>query len=277
MGAKRGVSARLEALEAAQRAGMDEMRRMVAGLARGVLQPAPVPEIAVTSPTFATVAGGTAGTRTAPVLSKNLESGRLTQQGAGGQQTRLDARTRNRNDRSTSNKRLREGEGAGEWREVKHQRGRKSQDRVQAVTGTASLAEFNDLASPEQFLIGNTRSSTNEDKMIEVLQKCAHSLSLEGFTVEGVCCLTKDENPRTKSWKVMVPVRFKELMANPAMYPQGWSHRPSHPGFRRQEGAAPMGGTTSAAPVPGCAAVGATVSKVPVLEAAAVSVTATAL
>ena len=66
VGDERGVSARLDALEAAQRAGMDEMRRMVAGLARGVLQLAPVPEIAVTSPTFATVAGGTAGTRTAP-------------------------------------------------------------------------------------------------------------------------------------------------------------------------------------------------------------------
>ena len=155
-----------------------------------------------------------------------------------------------------------------------HQRGRKPRARVQAVTGTASLAEFNDLAGPEQFWIGNTRSSTNEDKMIEVLQKCAQSLSVEGFNVEGVHCLTKDENPRTKSWKVTVPARFKELMANPAMYPQGWSHRPFHPGFRRQEGAAPVGGTASAAPVPGAASVGATVCEVPVLKAAAVSAAA---
>ena len=208
-------------LEAAQRAGMDEMRRMVAVLARGASQPATVPDIAVTSPTFATVAGGTAGTRVAPGMGQGLHPGRSTHHGGGSQQTRLEAGTRTRSDRSTSNKRLREGEGAGEWLEVTYQRGRKPRARPKAVTGTASLSEFNDLAGPEQFWIGNTRSTTDQAKMVEVLEKCAHNLGVEGFTVEDAYCLTKEDNPRTKSWKVSVPARFKELMANPAMYPQG--------------------------------------------------------
>ena len=189
------------------------------------------------------------------------DQGHRAQHGpGGGQQTRPENKNRTRNDRSTSNKRLREGEGAGEWREVTHQRGRKPRARPQAVTGTASLAEFNDLAGPEQFWIGNTRSSTNEDKMIEVLQKCAQNLSVEDFTVEGVHCLTKEDNPRTKSWKVTVPSRFKELMANPAMYPQGWSHRAFHPGYRRQQGAPALAATASAVPVPGAAAVSGAVT-----------------
>ena len=139
VGDERGVSARLEALEAAQRAGMDEMRRMVAVLARAP-QPATVQDIAVTSLTFATVAGGAAGTRVAPGTGQGLHPGRSAQQGGGSQQTRLDARTRTRSDRSSSNKRLREGEGAGEWRKVTYQRGRKPRARPKAVTGTASLS-----------------------------------------------------------------------------------------------------------------------------------------
>ena len=122
VGDERGVSARLEALEAAQRAGMDKMRRRVAVLASGAAQPPTVPDIAVTSPTFATMAGGTAGTRVAPGMGQGLHPVRSTQHGGGSQQTRIEAGTRTRSDRSTSNKRLREGEGAGEWREVTYQR-----------------------------------------------------------------------------------------------------------------------------------------------------------
>ena len=48
-------------------------------------------------------------------------------------------------------------------------------------------------------------------------------------------CLTKEENPRTRSWKVSVPARLREVMANGAMYPRGWSYRVFHQGYRRQE------------------------------------------
>ena len=68
-----------------------------------------------------------------------------------------------------------------------------------AVSGTATLSEFEDLAGPEQFWIGNTRASTDEAKVKEVLEKCAQSLAIEAFTVETVHSLTKEENPRTRS------------------------------------------------------------------------------
>ena len=56
--------------------------------------------------------------------------------------------------------------------------------------------------------------------------------------MEDVLSLTKEENPRSKSWRVQVPARLKEVMADPAMYPYGWKHRPFHAGHRRQEAAA---------------------------------------
>ena len=98
------------------------------------------------------------------------------------------------------------------------------------MTGTATLAEFDDLAGPEQFWIGNTRASTDEAKVKEVLEKCAKILSIDSFSVENVHGLTKEDNPRTRSWKVTVPARFKEVMSDPAMYPKGWSHRAFHQG-----------------------------------------------
>ena len=55
----------------------------------------------------------------------------------------------------------------------------------------------------------DTRSLTNQAKMVEVLEKCAQNLSVEGFTVEDAYFLTKEDNPRTKSWKGSVPARFK--------------------------------------------------------------------
>ena len=230
VGDERGVAARLEALEAAQRASMDEMRRMVATVTRGAAHTVTVPEIAVTSPTFAAVVKTPVPTN---VTTGGTGPGRAQEESRSQPARQWPGRT----DRSVSRKRTREGEGAGEWREVTHQRGRKPRARPKAVTGTASLAEFDDLAGPEQFWIGNTRASTDEDKVKEVLQKCAESLKVESFTIENVFCLTKDTNPQTKSWKVSVPARFKELMGNPGMYPRGWSHRVFHSGPRRQEGA----------------------------------------
>ena len=232
VGDERGVSVRLEALEAAHRAGMDEMKRMVAAIARGTAQHATTPDIVVTSPSFAAVASGNAETGTNQNHTKDVrqDTGILWARSAPGA----------RPDRSGSRKRQREGEG-GEWREVTHQRGRKPRARPKAVTGTATLAEFDDLAGPEQFWIGNTRASTDEAKVKEVLEKCAKILSIDSFSVENVHGLTKEDNPRTRSWKVTVPARFKEVMSDPAMYPKGWSHRAFHQGPRRQEGAVARG------------------------------------
>ena len=38
--------------------------------------------------------------------------------------------------------------------------------------------------------------------------------------------LTKEQNPRTKCWKVVVQLRFKNMMEKDNVYPAGWKHRP---------------------------------------------------
>ena len=78
---------------------------------------------------------------------------------------------------------------------------------------------------PSQFWIGNTNPTTDSIQIKNVLMQCAASLSVENFDVLDVRCLTNHENPRSKSWKVSVPSRFKETMMNPDMYYDGWTHR----------------------------------------------------
>ena len=43
--------------------------------------------------------------------------------------------------------------------------------------------------------------------------------------MEKVELLTKEENPRTKCWKVIVPYRFKSAMEKNECYPAGWKHK----------------------------------------------------
>ena len=38
-------------------------------------------------------------------------------------------------------------------------------------------------------------------------------------------CLTKDPDPRTRCWRVVVPQKFKEVMENNELYPEGWKYR----------------------------------------------------
>ena len=45
------------------------------------------------------------------------------------------------------------------------------------------------------------------------------------FNVGPVELLTKDDNPRSKYWKVTVPHHCREMMEMPAMFPPGWRTR----------------------------------------------------
>ena len=38
-------------------------------------------------------------------------------------------------------------------------------------------------------------------------------------------CLTREEEPRTKCWKVVVPYKYREVMENDELFPEGWRHR----------------------------------------------------
>jgi hypothetical protein len=223
IGDERGVSARLEALEAAQRAGMEEMKRMVAGLARSATQPStatapPGIEVTPAAPSFATVAAS----------QPSFYSPRPPPTRAGRQADRLQAPGPERRvERSHSAKRIRGPDG--EWHEARSSRGaRKAKQRTQAKaeTGTGSLEGYDHLAAPVVVWIGDTHSTATKDEMKEALLKSAEKLGFADFQVEDVHCLTKETiiNPRTKSWKVTVPQKFKEVMANKDMY-LGWKFR----------------------------------------------------
>ena len=80
--------------------------------------------------------------------------------------------------------------------------------------------------APAEFYIGNTDSRTNEDIIKTVLLRCAEAVNGgSDLLVEKVELLTKEKDPRTKCWKVVVPFRFKSIMEKDEMYPAGWKHR----------------------------------------------------
>ena len=259
---ERSVAARLEALEASQRQNMLEVRRMVVAATTAmpstmvvpVVAPT-VPEVKVTKPSYAGAAGvgGAAGggaggrpgqqflerlvraDRDMPVDQQALD--RLTRAEQGGRVT--SGRGRVERSRSGKRQRLHSGEeevtGGDRWEVVNHQKP-KRKERPKAASGTSNLPQFVDLAGPAEFWVGNTRSSTTKEEMEETLVTSAKALDNEDFKVEQVVCLTKDENPRTRTWKVSVPARFREVMGNPGLYPPGWSFRPFTVGPRRKEG-----------------------------------------
>ena len=57
------------------------------------------------------------------------------------------------------------------------------------------------------------------------MTKCAENLGVDNFKVIEIKCLTKQDNPRSKTWKVSVPTRLKDIMMDPSMYYNGWTHR----------------------------------------------------
>ena len=88
------------------------------------------------------------------------------------------------------------------------------------------VSGIGEYIAPVEFYIGNTDSRTNEETIKTALQSCAEAV--EGgsdFVVEKVELLTKENNPRTKYWKDVVPFRFKSVMEKDEVYPAGWKHR----------------------------------------------------
>ena len=61
----------------------------------------------------------------------------------------------------------------------------------------------------------------------KVLERCAEPLlqEKESLVIESIHCLTKEPDPRTRCWRVVVPHRFKEVMENSLLYPEGWKYR----------------------------------------------------
>ena len=108
--------------------------------------------------------------------------------------------------------------------------GFKPQGRPRKTAGGSSKVMLDDVGEyqpSQQFYISNTPGHSNGDLIKKVLEKCSAPL-LGGaavLTVLDVECLTKEEEPRTKCWKVVVPFKYKDLMENDELYPEGWRHR----------------------------------------------------
>ena len=82
-------------------------------------------------------------------------------------------------------------------------------------------------AAPVDIFIGNTNPGSTTDIIKEVLVKCAEMSEdiNEPLVVIDAKCLTKDDNPRTRCWKVTVPHKYRDYMEKDSAYPSGWSHR----------------------------------------------------
>ena len=116
--------------------------------------------------------------------------------------------------------------------------GKSGRKKTPASFGSAVIDIEGVEAAPVDFFVGNTTPNIDEDKVKEIILKCA-ALKLEGkpenieLKLEdvNVKCLnnTKDEpNPRTKCWRITVPHIWREVMKRDEFFPRGWSHRAFH-------------------------------------------------
>ena len=80
-------------------------------------------------------------------------------------------------------------------------------------------------AAPLEYYVGNTTPRASPDIIKAVLVKCAAELQNELQVIEVTCLTYGLDNPRTKSWKVKVPYKYKELMEKNELYPEGWTYR----------------------------------------------------
>ena len=90
------------------------------------------------------------------------------------------------------------------------------------------VEEVGDLNPSLQYYIGNTPGKADETVIRKVLEKCAVPLQQaeDGpLVLEKIQLLTKEQEPRTKCWRVIVPHKFKALMENSMLYPEGWRYR----------------------------------------------------
>ena len=137
-------------------------------------------------------------------------------------------------ERTGSFKRSRNNSG-GDWSEVNRRRrkGRSGRETPPILLGTGDLSDSDeDLAGPISYWIGGTKPEVTEEKVEEVLTKIAQKKNIEDFSITQVRNLNKpfDENGdeikyMTKSWKVIVPYKFKNTMESTNIIPKGWKFR----------------------------------------------------
>ena len=90
------------------------------------------------------------------------------------------------------------------------------------------VEDVGDLHPSLQYYIGNTPGKADESIIRKVLVKCAAPLlepDAAPLVIDKVQLLTREQDPRTKCWRVEVPFKFKSIMENSMLYPEGWRYR----------------------------------------------------
>ena len=107
-----------------------------------------------------------------------------------------------------------------------NRQGRPRARKLASGTSKVHVEDVADYVAPVEYYIGNTSNRTTEEDIKTVLTKCAAPIpGGENLIVEKVELLTKELDPRTKCWKVVIPYRFKDIMDKDEVYPSGWKHR----------------------------------------------------
>ena len=107
-----------------------------------------------------------------------------------------------------------------EFRLPGRQRGRK----VAFGKSTVPVDEGGE-AAPLDFYVGNTTPRATPEIIKAVLVKSAQKLEKDLQVLEVTCLTHGLDSPRSKSWKIKVPYRFKDLMEQDELYPEGWTYR----------------------------------------------------
>ena len=165
--------------------------------------------------------------KTAGVFGAALERARsLSRDGRQGQRGEGREQSGNRPDSYAERaaKRSRPGDVDGDGFRVP---GRPARKPVPKGCSTVDLSSMNrPVVAPLDRYVGGINLNATEDDVREVLQRCAAALAGgDKMVFTGLEKLTGHPSARTQSWKFTVPYSCRQLLDNPALYPQGWTHR----------------------------------------------------
>ena len=237
--AERSVGARLESLEVSVQSIVSAVEKLAA-----VKAPALLPGVAITPASAPATSGPTAEQTFANVAARLLQPGHGGQVGQGGQaglggrggpgggqhgQGGQGGRGFRERSRSPQVKRDHDGAVVDEDGFRRPGRGRHQNRPAAAGASKVVVEDVGELQPSLQYFIGNTPGKASDDVIQKVLVRCATPLleddSRGPLVIESVHCLTKDPDPRTRCWRVVVPPSFKDIMENSMLYPEGWRFR----------------------------------------------------
>ena len=101
-------------------------------------------------------------------------------------------------------------------------------------TGTATLESIPGVEVPlqasYQHFVGNTPGNMEKETLELVFKELAVEImgekGLDGtLEIEECNLMTKEQNTRTRVWRVVVPHKYKAVMQDERLYPTGWHHR----------------------------------------------------